>query len=163
MARPVKPIPEGFRSLTPYLCVRNAARAIEFYKKVFGAREIMRMEAPGGKIGHAELIIGDSKFMLSDEFPEMGGKSAQTIGGSPVGLYLYVEEVDKIVEAATKAGSKLNHPVKDQFYGDRSGSLTDPFGQEWHIATHIEDVGEDELRRRHEAMMKEQGKKKSAA
>ncbi len=149
----VKPIPEGFRSVNPYLCVDDAARAIEFYKEAFGATERMRMEAPGGKIGHAELRIGDSVVMLADEFPEMGFQSPQTIGGTPAHFYIYDEDVDARVERAVAAGAKLTRPVKDQFYGDRSGAVEDPFGHHWYIATHKEDLTDEEVKRRMDAEM----------
>src|SRR5271154_1298112 len=147
----VRPIPEGYHAITPYLALRDAARAIEFYKKAFGATELMRIAAPGGRVGHAELKIGDSIIMLSDEHPEMGARAPQTVGGSPVGLMLYVENVDAVADRAVTAGAKLTHPVEDKFYGDRSGTLTDPFGHVWHVSTHKEDVPPDELRRRAEA------------
>lgn len=129
MTSGVKPVPEGYHSITPYLVVNDAAGAIEFYKTAFGASELMRMAAPNGRIGHAELRIGDSRVMLADEFPEMGARSARTIGGSPVHIYLYVEDVDAVTGRALAAGAKELRPVKDQFYGDRSGSIEDPFGQ----------------------------------
>ncbi len=150
MPRAVKPIPEGYHSVTPYLILRGAADALEFYKRAFGAKEIMRMDAPNGRIGHAEIRIGDSAIMLADEFPDMGTRAPQTPGSSPVMLYLYVEDVDKTVKTAIGAGAKAVKPVEDQFYGDRSGSITDPFGHTWFIATHKEDVPPDELRKRAE-------------
>lgn len=144
----VKPIPEGYRSLTPYLYVRGAARAIEFYKNAFGAIERVRMAGPDGKIGHAELQIGDSIIMLADEHPQAHAKSPETVGGSSNSLHLYVENVDSVVDKALKAGSKLLRPVADQFYGDRTGSILDPFGQMWSIGTHIEDVSPEEMKKR---------------
>jgi PhnB protein len=144
----VKPIPEGYHSVTPYLIADDAVGAIEFYKKAFGATELMRMAAPGGRIGHAELRIGDSRIMLADEFPEMGARSPKAIGGSPVSLHLYVEDVDATVRQAIAAGAKELRPVKNQFYGDRLGSVEDPFGHIWHVSTHKEDVPADELKRR---------------
>ena len=143
-----KPIPEGYHTATPYLIVKDAASAIEFYKKAFGATELMRHADPSGKIGHAEIQIGDSHIMLADEFPEMGFRSPQAYGGSPVSIYLYVEDVDATANRAVAAGAKLDRPVQDQFYGDRSGGVMDPFGHVWHIATHIEDVAPEELRKR---------------
>lgn len=149
----VKPVPEGYHSITPYLMVRGASGAIEFYKNVFGAEELSRMDAPGGMVGHAELKIGDSRIMLSDEFPEMGGKSPESTSGSPVMLHFYTEDVDRIIEKAINAGASLKRPVEDQFYGDRAGSITDPYGHEWYIATHIEDIPDDEVRRRAREIM----------
>jgi PhnB protein len=144
----VKPIPEGYHSVTPYLIVKDAARALEFYGKAFGATEVMRFMQPDGRVGHAEIRIGDSHVMLADEFPEIGAKSPQTIGGTPVTIMLYVEDVDAVVDRAVKAGATLTRPVQDQFYGDRSGGVTDPFGHSWFVATHVEDVSPDELQRR---------------
>jgi PhnB protein len=144
----VKPIPEGYHSVTPYLIVSGASDAIEFYKKAFGAIELMRMSAPGEKIGHAEIKIGDSPIMLADEFPEMGYKSPQTLGGSPVSIMIYVEDVDTVFDRAIAAGGKEQRPVKDQFYGDRMGTLEDPFGHVWHVATHTEDVPAEEMEQR---------------
>jgi PhnB protein len=149
----VKPIPEGYHSLTPYLFVRNAAGAIEFYKSVFGATETMRMPGPNGQIMHAELKIGDSTVMLSDENPQMGALSPQSIGGTATGLNVYIANVDAVVQKAVDAGAKLVRPVKDQFYGDRSGSVIDPFGHLWSVATHVEDVSPEEIRKRASAAM----------
>jgi PhnB protein len=149
---PVKPIPEGYHTVTPYLIVSGGAKAIDFYKRALGATEKLRLEGPDGKIGHAEIQIGDSVVMLADEFPEMGAKSPQSIGGTPVGICLYVENVDSRFEQAVKAGAKIERPLQDQFYGDRSGTVVDPFGHKWTIATHIEDVSEEELSRRVAAM-----------
>jgi PhnB protein len=146
-------IPEGYHSVTPYLCVSDAARAIEFYKAAFGATEIMRMEAPGGKIGHAELKVGDSIILLADEFPEMNFRSPQTIGGVSTHVYIYDADVDSCVERAIAAGAKLERPVKDQFYGDRTGGIEDPFGHHWYIATHLEDLSPEEIKRRMDAEM----------
>jgi PhnB protein len=148
MTSKVKPIPEGYHSVTPYLIIKNAADAIEFYKKAFGATELFRVDQPDGKIGHAEIKIGDSPIMLSDEFPEMGHRGPQALGGSPVSIMLYVEDVDAVVNRATTAGAKLDRPVEDKFYGDRAGSLTDPFGHIWHIGTHKEDVSPEEMEKR---------------
>jgi len=147
MSKP-RPIPEGYHSATPYLIIKDAAKAIEFYKKAFGAKEMMRMSQPDGRIGHAEIKIGDSPIMLADEFPEMGARSPQSLGGSPVSILLYVEDVDAFAKQAVTAGTKIVRPVKDQFYGDRSGSFEDPFGHQWHIATHVEDVAPEEMHKR---------------
>jgi PhnB protein len=148
MASAVKPIPDGYHAVTPYLIIQGAARAIEFYEQAFGAKELFRMAQPDGRIGHAELQIGDSRIMLADEHPEMDIKSPQSIGGSPITIHLYVEDVDATVARAVAAGARVSRPVTDQFYGDRSGTLTDPFGHVWHVATHTEDVPADELERR---------------
>jgi PhnB protein len=150
MADKVSYIPQGYNSITPYLVVRGAAQAIDYYKKVFGATEIMRMPGPDGKIGHAELKIGNSPIMLADENPSMGAghASADTVGGSPVSLYVYLPDVDDVVKRATTEGAKLLRPVQDQFYGDRSGFIQDPFGHLWGIATHIEDVSPKDMEKR---------------
>ncbi len=150
----VSPIPEGYHSVTPYLILKNAADAIEFYKKAFGAVELLRIPAPGGKIGHAEIKIGDSPVMLSDEYPDMGFKGPESLGGTPVSLMIYVDDVDKIFPQAIAAGGKEVRPLQNQFYGDRSGTLTDPFGHVWTISTHVEDIPEEELAKRAEAAMK---------
>ena len=150
----VKPIPDGYQAVTPYLVIQGASGAIEYYKKVFGATERMRMDAPGGMIGHAELTIGGSTIMLADEFPQMGFRGPKTIGGSPVSLMLYVPNVDEVFKRAVDAGAKPLRPVADQFYGDRLGTLEDPFGHVWSIGTHVEDVAPEEMRRRSEEMMK---------
>lgn len=148
MSNEVKLIPEGYHSITPYIIVGDGARAIEFYKRAFGATELFRMDAPGGKIGHAEIKIGDSHIMLADECPEMTARSPQTIGGSPVSLMLYVPDVDATVSKAVEAGAKITRPVANQFYGDRTGGIEDPFGHTWYIATHVEDVAPEELQKR---------------
>ncbi|HZG51606.1 MAG TPA: VOC family protein [Pyrinomonadaceae bacterium] len=148
MTGSTKHVPEGYHSITPYLHITGAARAIEFYREVFGATEVMRMDAPGGKIGHAEIKIGDSHVMLADEFPEMGVRSPQSYGGSPVSLLLYVEDVDALAERAVAAGARLLSPLEDKFYGDRMGKLEDPFGHIWAIATHTEDVSPEEMQKR---------------
>jgi PhnB protein len=153
----VKPIPEGYHSVTPYLIVDDATRALEFYKKAFGAVEKFRMPAPGGRIGHAEIMIGDSTVMLADENPSMGARSAKTIGGSPMFLMIYVPDVDKQVAQAVAAGGTLKRPVANQFYGDRTGGIDDPFGYHWYLATHVEDVPPDELERRAKKAMAEHG------
>ena len=157
MTSSVRAIPEGYHSVTPYLAVDGAARAIEFYKQAFGATEVMRMAAPGGKIGHAEIRIGDSRIMLADEYPDMGFRSPKAYGGSAVGLHLYVEDVDAVARQAVAAGAREVRPVKDQFYGDRTGSFEDPFGHVWHIATRKEELSPDELKRRAVAAMGQQG------
>jgi len=148
MAGKVKPIPDGYNAVTPYLIVDGATAAIEFYKKTFGAKEVMRMPAPGGRIGHAEVTIGDSHVMLADENPDMNARSPKSVGGSPISLLLYVDDVDKTVERAIAAGAKLKRPVADQFYGDRTGGIEDPFGHQWYVATHIEDVSPEEMQKR---------------
>ena len=135
-------------SVTPYLIFSGADEAIAFYKRALGAEEVMRMDAPGGRIGHAEIKIGDSRIMLADEHPEIQALSPRTIGGSPISIHLYVENVDAAVERAVSAGAKLIRPVSDQFYGDRTGGIEDPFGYRWFIATHKEDLTMDEVRRR---------------
>jgi len=144
----VKPIPEGYHSVTPYLYVRGASAGIDFYKNVFGAAEIVRMAGPDGRIMHAELKIGDSIVMLADENPHMGMFSPQTVGGFSKGLHLYVENVDAVVKKMTDNGAKILRPIKNQFYGDRSASLLDPFGHMWSVATHIEDVSPEEMKKR---------------
>lgn len=143
----VKPIPEGYHSVTPYLVIKGAVQALEFYKTAFGATELFRMEHEG-KIGHAEIKIGDSPIMLADEHPDQGHVSPTTLGGSPVGIMIYVDDVDKIFNQAISAGGKEVKPLQDQFYGDRSGTLTDPFGHVWTVATHKEDVTPEEMDRR---------------
>jgi PhnB protein len=149
----VKPVPEGYHSVTPYLFIKDAASAIDFYKRVFGATELVRMPSPDGKIMHAELKIGDSVVMLADENPRAGALSPQTIGGSASCLHVYVADVDTTVQISVDAGAKLVRPVKDQFYGDRSGGLIDPFGHIWSVATHVEDVTPEEMRKRAAAAM----------
>jgi PhnB protein len=144
----VKPIPEGYHSVTPYLIVRGGTAAIEYYNKAFGAVELFRIPAPGGKVGHAEIKIGDSMIMLADEHPEMGCIGPQTIGGSPVSLMIYVEDVDTVFERAVTAGGTVKEALQDKFYGDRMGTVVDPFGHIWHVATHKEDVPMDEMERR---------------
>jgi PhnB protein len=146
--KPVSPVPEGHRTLTPYLICDGAAAAMDFYRQAFGAEETFRMEGPAGKIGHAEMRVGDSVFMLADSNPEVGARSPQQLGGSPVSLLLYAPDVDAVVERAVKAGAKLFAPVEDKFYGDRMGGVQDPFGHRWYVGTHVEDVSPDELKRR---------------
>ena len=147
----VKPIPQGYHSATPYLIIDGAANAIEFYKKAFAASELFRFPAPGGRIGHAEIKIGDSPIMLADQHPEMGYKGPQALGGSPVSIMLYVEDVDSVFNRAVASGARVKDAVQDKFYGDRSGTLIDPFGHTWHIATHKEDVSMEEMERRAKA------------
>ncbi len=151
----VNPIPKNHHSVTPYVIVKDGKRALDFYKQAFGA--VLAMEPlmrPDGRVGHAELKIGDSVIMLADEFQEMDARGPQSLGGSPVSLYLYVRDVDNVCAQALKAGAHTMHPVKDQFYGDRMGTLKDPFGHIWHIATHVEDVPAAELKRRASEAMK---------
>lgn len=145
-----KSIPDGYHSVTPYLIVKGAADAIEFYKQAFGATELMRMPSSDGKIGHAELRIGDSPIMLADEHLEMGFKSPQSLGGPGLTLMLYVDRVDDVFKQAIAKGAKEVQPLEDKFYGDRSGTLQDPFGHVWSIATHVEDVPDEEMQRRAE-------------
>jgi PhnB protein len=148
-------IPKDYNSVTPYLVVRGAVQAIDYYKKVFGATEVVRMPGPDGKIGHAELKIGDSRIMLADENPNMGQghTSAATIGASPVSLYVYLPDVDGVIERATAEGAKILKPIEDQFYGDRTGFIQDPFGHLWGVATHIEDVSPKDMEERVKKVM----------
>jgi PhnB protein len=148
---PVNPIPDGYHSVTPYLIIRGAAEAIEFYKKGFGATELFRMAAPDGKIGHAEIQVGDSRIMLADEYPDMGYQGPETIGGSPVSLMIYLEDVDTVFNRAVDAGAIVKEAPQDKFYGDRIGTVIDPFGHRWHLATHKEDVSMEEMERRAKA------------
>jgi PhnB protein len=148
----VKSVPDGYHTVTPYLVVKGAARALDFYKKAFDAKELFRMDGPGGSIGHAEFQIGDSRIMVSDEMPEMGSRAPETVGGSPVGLCLYIDNVDATFKQAVAAGAKVERELKDQFYGDRSGTVVDPFGHKWTLATHKEDVSPEEMQRRMAAM-----------
>ena len=143
-----KPIPDGYPRVTPHLVVDDAGAAIDFYTSVLGAAERMRMPAPGGKVGHAELEIGDSVVMLADEAPEMDARGPKSVGGTPVSLYVYVEDVDGVFERAIEAGAKELFAVDDKFYGDRSGTFEDPFGHHWNVATHVEDVPADEMEKR---------------
>ena len=144
----VKPIPDGYPRVTPYLHVDGASKAIEFYRTVFGAKERMRMAAPDGRIGHAELEIGNSMIMVADEHPDMNIRGPKSVGGTPVTVLVYVEDVDRAFERALKAGAKELRPVQNQFYGDRSGQFEDPFGHQWNVATHVEDVSPDEMAKR---------------
>lgn len=150
----VSSTPNGYHTATPYLVIKGAAAAIEFYKTVFGATEVMRMDGPGGSVMHAEVKIGDSVIMLGEEMPAWGSSSPSTLGGSPVGICLYFPDVDARVALALKNGATAKRPVQNQFYGDRSGTITDPFGHLWTIATHVEDVAPAEMQRRFEAEMK---------
>lgn len=149
---PVKPIPDGYHSVTPYLYIKGAANAIEFYKQAFGAEELFRMMSDKGQVGHAELKFGNSIVMLADEQPNMRVVGPQTLGGTSFGLLLYVENVDRIVNQAVSKGAKLERPIQDQFYGDRSGTVVDPYGHKWTVATHIEDVPPEEMAERAKAM-----------
>jgi PhnB protein len=151
----VKPIPDGYHTVTPYLYIKGAAGAIEFYKKAFGATEFFRMPMPDGMIAHAEIRVGNSMVMLADENPAMGARSPQTLGGTSSSIMLYVEDVDAQVPKAVAAGAKVLRPLKDQFYGDRSATLEDPYGHVWTIGTHKEDVSSEEMARRAAAAMKQ--------
>jgi PhnB protein len=161
----VKPIPDGYHSVTPYLCVKGAAEAIEFYKKAFGAEEVLRMPSPDGRIAHAEVRIGNSIVMMADEFPEMGpgARSPKTAGFPTGGVMLYTENCDALTERAVKAGATVTMPLQDMFWGDRYGQVEDPFGHRWSIATHKEDVSPEEMGRRQQAwaakMAEQHGKK----
>jgi PhnB protein len=152
MANKVKKIPDGYTAVTPYLTIKGAAKAIEFYKQAFGAEEVMRMPTPDGKIGHAEIRIGGSVIMLHDESPEWKAFSPQTVGDTSVSIMLYVNDVDATFKRAIEAGATSTMEVADQFYGDRAGGLKDPFGHKWHIATHVEDVSPEEIDRRAKEM-----------
>jgi PhnB protein len=152
-----KPIPDGYHTVTPYLIIQGAARAIKFYEEAFDATELFRMADPGGKVGHAEISIGDSRIMLADEHPDMGFRSPQSLGGSAVGIHLYVEDVDSMAGRAVAAGATVLRAVQDQFYGDRSGTLVDPFGHVWTLATHERDVSPEEIEKHFEASLKQEG------
>jgi PhnB protein len=162
MTRSTKPIPQGFHTVTPSLVVHNAAKAIEFYKKALGAQERMRMSSPDGKVSHAELQIGDSVIFLSDEMPNMGSKSPQSLGASTGTLFLYVEDVDKEFKRAVDAGGKATMPVADMFWGDRFGSFVDPFGHSWGLSTRKEDLTEKEIEIRAQEFYAQMAQKKSA-
>lgn len=158
MAGQVKPVPEGFHTVTPHLIVRNAGAAIEFYKQAFGAEELFRMPGMDGKsVMHAELRIGDSTIMLCDEFPEMGAKSPEALGGSPVTVHLYVTDADKAFSQAVEAGATATMPLQDMFWGDRYGKVSDPYGHQWSIATHIADLTPEEIGQRAAAAFSEHG------
>lgn len=148
MSPSVKPIPDGYPRVTPYLCVDGGGAAIAFYQQVFGAEERVRMADPSGRIGHAELAVGDSMVMLADEHPEMGVVGPKTVGGTPVMIAVYVEDVDATFNRAVESGATVLRPVEDQFYGDRSGQFEDPFGHRWSVSTHIEDVSPEEMKQR---------------
>ena len=150
-----QPIPEGYHTASPYLAVDDAARAIEYYTKAFGAKEIVRMDAPGGKIGHAELEVGDSRIMLSDPFPQASTRPPKELGGTSASVFMYVEDVDAVVKQAVDAGATVTMEVANQFWGDRFGTITDPFGHVWSIATHVEDVPPEEIAERAKAAMAE--------
>lgn len=154
MAQKVKSIPDGYHSITPYLIVKGAAAAIDYYKEVFGATELLRMPQADGRVGHAELKFGDSVVMLADEFPEMDTVGPKTLGNSPVGILLYVDDVDATFAKAVAKGARVQKGLADQFYGDRTGTVEDPFGHKWTIATHKEDVSPEEMQRRMTAMKK---------
>jgi PhnB protein len=151
----IKPIPDGYHSVTPYLSIKDAAKAIEFYKRAFGAAELFRLVAPSGEIGHAEIKIGDSQIMLADACEEGTFRNPQTLGGTSVGLHVYVEDVDTLFAGAVDAGAKTVRPVQDQFYGDRTGTLEDPFGHVWFLATHKEELTPEEINKRAAALYKQ--------
>ena len=162
MPKQVQPIPPGYHSVTPYLVVNNAARAIEFYHRAFGAKEIMRMDGPPGKIGHAELRIGDSVVMLADEMPQAPTRAPQSLGSTTGGLFIYVNDVDTAYQKAVSAGAKAGMPPADMFWGDRYGQLTDPFGHSWSLATHKEDVAPAEMKKRMQAEMERRQREQRA-
>ena len=159
----VQAVPSGYAGVTPYLIIRGAARALEFYKKAFGATELMRFPGPGGTIGHAEIKIGDSPIMLADEMPGAGNRAPKTLGGTTVGVFLYVNDVDSSYKQAVDAGAKADKPPADMFWGDRFGQLTDPFGHSWSMATHKEDVAPAEMRKRMQQQMAQMGQTKTAS
>jgi len=161
MAANAKPIPDGYHTVTPYIVVNNAAQAIEFYKRAFDAQEVHRMQSPDGKIGHAELRIGDSVVMLADEFPGMECRSPQSLHGTTVGIFLYVKDVDASYKKATAAGAQATQQPTDMFWGDRYGKLMDPFGHSWSLATHKEDVAPEEMRRRSQEQMAKMSQQKT--
>lgn len=154
MSKKVKPIPDGYNTVTPYLIVKGAKEALEFYKKAFGATSVLAMNRPDGKIAHAEFRVGNSVIMMTEESPEMGTKSPLSLGGSPVSLHLYVEDVDSFFDRAVKAGATVIKPIENQFYGDRAGMVKDPFGHSWCISTHVEDLSVEEIYKRMPAMKK---------
>jgi PhnB protein len=157
MAKAARKIPEGHNTVSPYLIVDGAARALDFYKRAFGATEKFRMDAPGGKIGHAEMTIGDTVIMLADEHPDHDAHAPAHFKGSPISLHIYVEDVDKVAQQAIAAGAKVKRPVQDMFYGDRIGTFEDPFGHTWHVSTHMEDLTPEEIGRRAAAEMGKKG------
>jgi PhnB protein len=158
MPRSANPVPKGYRTVTPYIIINGAARALEFYARAFGAVERLRMPGPNGTVGHAEIAIGNSRVMLADEFPAMGAKGPGAYGGSPVMLHLYVDDADAWTDRAVKAGAKLTRQVEDQFYGDRMGAVEDPFGYTWFLSTHVEDISAEEMQRRAAARASEAGR-----
>jgi PhnB protein len=153
---PVKPVPDGYHTATPYLIVQNASSAIDFYKKAFGATELLRMPGPGGRIMHAEIKVGDSIIMLADESPEMGHRSPPSLGGTPVSLLLYLNDVDAQFKQAVGAGATVQRPLRDEFYGDRTGTVIDPFGHIWSLSTHKEDLSPEQMDARFQEFMKRQ-------
>jgi PhnB protein len=155
MPKKVRPVPKGYHAVTPALAIQGADAFIKFCKKAFGATEIMRMKGPGGSVMHAEILIGDSRLMVGDENPQWGNKSAKTLGGSPLTLHIYVPDCDAAVAKALKAGAAAGMPVADQFWGDRYGTVVDPFGNVWGVGTHIEDVDDKEMKKRSAKFMKE--------
>lgn len=163
MATKVAPIPPGHHTVTAYLTLNDCAGAIDFYKKAFGAQEIMRMDGPPGKIGHAEIKIGDSVIMLADEMPGAGGRAPKSLGGTTAGIFLYVNDVDSSYKQAVDAGAKADMPPADMFWGDRFGKLTDPFGHSWSMATHKEDVAPAEMRNRMQQEMAKMGRQTKTA
>jgi PhnB protein len=163
MSKQVNPIPQGFRSATPYLTVNDAARALEFYKRAFGAQEVMRMDGPGGKIGHAEIKIGDSIVMLGDEMPGSSNRSPQSLGGNTGGIHLYVENADALFNQAVSAGAQVEAPIADMFWGDRYGRLKDPFGHSWSVATHKEDIAPADMAKRMKDAMAKMAEQTKAA
>jgi PhnB protein len=163
MTDKVNAIPAGYHTATPFMIIGDAAAAIEFYKKAFGAVELYRMPTPDGKIAHAEIKIGDSPFMIAEEAPDRGYLGAKALGGTPISILLYVEDVDAMAEQAIAAGATLVKPVRDEFYGDRTGSFADPFGHQWHIATHKEDVSPEEMNRRMNEHMAQQSAQQAQA
>lgn len=154
MSKPIQPIPDGYHSVTPYLIINGAAKAIDFYQRAFGARERMRLPGPGDIVMHAEIEVGGSVIMLADECPQMNALSPQTLGGTPVLLHLYVPDADAMFAAAVAAGAQVEQPMENKFYGDRSGSVIDPFGHRWTLSTHVEEVSPEEIGRRIAAMGK---------
>ncbi|HWC99425.1 MAG TPA: VOC family protein [Candidatus Sulfopaludibacter sp.] len=163
MPKKVKPVPTNFHTVTPYLTMNDTARALEFYKRAFGAQEVMRMDGPGGTIGHAEIKIGDSIIMLGDEMPGSGTRAPQAAGSTTVAIMLYVDDADEVYNQAVSAGAQVEQPLQDMFWGDRYGRLKDPFGHSWAVATHIEDVAPAEMTKRmQEAMAKRQPQSHSA-
>jgi len=157
MSDKVKPIPDGYTGAVPYICVNDGQAALEFYKKAFGAIETQRFAAPGGKIGHAEFKIGAAVIMLADEFPELGFRSPLTLGGSPVALHIYVEDVDAFAARAVSGGAKLIREASDKFYGDRNCNIEDPYGHIWYVSTHTEDISSEEMQKRAAAMQSQSG------